>query len=136
MSSLLQFDGDVSSRGVHLQFIQTREGVEFFRRPHFTGTWGSNGPVYEGEDIHYHTEQTAPYVDLVLCHICGKDHPRIHIAIRKPCGMFGCWVVFRYNGVENVPDLSVPISVFKLPRGARALSGHDSSMVWHKGDKK
>lgn len=49
---------------------------------------------------------------------------------RKPCGMFGCWVVFRYNGEEHVPDLSVPIGVYKLPRDAEPLTDDEAAAYW------
>jgi len=45
--------------------------------------------------------------------------------------MFGCWVVFQYNGEEEVPDLSIPITVKKYPRGSIRLSDVESSRVWH-----
>ena len=70
-------------------------------------------------------------VEPVPCPTCGKTHPRIHIAIRKPAGTFGCWVVFRYNGEEHVPDLSTPVAVFKLPRDAKPLSDEESNRIWH-----
>jgi hypothetical protein len=44
--------------------------------------------------------------------------------------MCGCWVVFRYNGEEHVPDLSVPISVDTLPRDARPMSIEDTIKTW------
>jgi len=49
---------------------------------------------------------------------------------RKPRGMFGCWVVFKYNGAEHVPDLSVPIAVFKLPRDAEPLTEDEMRQYW------
>lgn len=133
MSSLMQFSGQITKEGVHLPFYQTQQGVESYRTPHFTGTWDDNGPVYKGEDIHYHTEATAPAVDEVPCYICNKTHPRIWIAIRKPCGMMGVWVQFRYNGDIHVPDLSVPISIWKMPKDAVKMTDQESSLYWHDG---
>lgn len=49
---------------------------------------------------------------------------------RKPAGMFGCWVVFRYNGEEHVPDLSIPIGVDKLPRDAEPLTDEEAASYW------
>jgi hypothetical protein len=49
---------------------------------------------------------------------------------RKPVGMWGCWVVFRWNGEEHVPDLSVPIGVDKLPRDAEALTDDEAAKYW------
>jgi len=49
---------------------------------------------------------------------------------RKPRGMFGCWVVFQYNGKEQVPDLSIPIAVHKLPRDAEPLTDEEMQRYW------
>jgi hypothetical protein len=103
MSSLLQFRGDVSARGVGLQFVLRESDA------------GWNDPPLEE----------------VLCTICGGWHERIHIAYRKPCGMFGPWVVFRYNGEKHVPDLSIPISTDRLPRDAQPLSDAENAEAWH-----
>ena len=103
MSSLLQFNGDVSARGVGLQFVLREDDA----------AWN------------------APPLEEVLCTICGGWHERIHVAYRKPCGMFGPWVVFRYNGEKHVPDLSIPISVDRLPAGAEPLSDEENSKAWH-----
>jgi hypothetical protein len=103
VSSLLQFNGDVSYRGVGLQFVLREKEAEWNQAP----------------------------AEPVACTICGKDHERIHVAYRKPCGMFGPWVVFRYNGEEHVPDLSIPISVERIPRGAEPLSDEENARVWH-----
>jgi len=110
MSSLLQFNGKVESGKVGLQFTLVR------KIPWIVG------------DLHL----TKPEdVDTHICTVCGGSHARIHEAFRKPAGMFGCWVVFRYNGEEHVPDLSIPISVEKLPRDARRLNDTESSQYWH-----
>lgn len=102
MSSLLQFNGDVSHKGVGLQFVKVKKDQGF-------------------------TEDA----DVYLCPHCGKEHGRIAVAYRKPAGTLGPWVVFRYNGQEHVPDLSIPISVEELPRGAVTLSDSDSTIIWH-----
>jgi hypothetical protein len=67
----------------------------------------------------------------ITCTVCGGQHQRIYTAWRKPAGMFGCWVVFRYNGEEHVPDLSIPIDVQTLPRDVQATTDADSSRIWH-----
>ena len=103
MSSLLQFRGDVSARGVGLQFVLREKDA----------AWN------------------APPLEEVPCPICDRVHERIHVAYRKPCGMFGPWVVFRYNGEKHVPDLSIPISVDRLPAGAEPLSDEENSKAWH-----
>lgn len=103
MSSLLQFNGDVSYRGVGLQFVLRDKEAEWNHAP----------------------------AEPVPCATCGKDHERIHVAYRKPCGMFGPWVQFRYNGEIHVPDLSIPISVERLPRDAQPLSDEENERMWH-----
>ena len=129
MSSLLQFSGKTGSRGVELQFYQTKP--HGFYMPHFTGTWDENGPIYDGEDYHPYSEGTGPAVEEVHCPKCNKTHPRLYTAWRKPVGMWGCWVVFRYNGEEHVPDLSIPIGLYKLPRDSKPLTDSQNSDYWH-----
>lgn len=108
MSSLLQFSGKISSRGVHLQALKMPEGYPNNAR----------GYMEESEHRYY-------------CPDCHRWHDRIFTFARKPRGMFGCWIVFRWNGEDHVPDLSVPISLDKLPRDARPLSLLESSAIWH-----
>ena len=131
MSSLMQFSGNISGRGVELQFYQCKP--HGFYMPHFTGEYDANGPIYEGQDYHEYSEGTGPATEEVICSKCGKLHPRLYVAWRKPVGMFGCWVVFRYNGEEHVPDLSIPIALYKLPRDAKPLTDDQNSEYWHKG---
>lgn len=71
-------------------------------------------------------------VDSFTCPECGKTHPIIYVAWRKPVDTFGHSVVFRYLGEEQVPDLSLPIPVPTVPRGAKKLSEAKSAEVWHK----
>jgi hypothetical protein len=121
--SLLQFSGSITRAGVGLQFIETIPTQKII---------GSD--VSKGETW---LMDTTKYPDKFLCHICGKLHPYIHVAYRKPAGSFGAWCVFRINGTEEVPDLSIPISVGKtehikqLPKDAVKLSGYDSAIQWH-----
>ena len=63
------------------------------------------------------------------CGKCGRHHERLYRIFRKPAGMCGCWVVFRINGQEMVPDLSVFTRVTKLPRDAKPV---DSEYEWHR----
>lgn len=108
MSSLLQFDGQIDRRkGVRLEFTHVLEWSEW------------NTPEKE--------EMTD-----TECPICGEKHRRIYVAWRKPAGMFGPWVVFRYLGKENVPDLSIPIWTGDLPKGAVALSDAETFESWHR----
>lgn len=111
MSSLMQFRGHSDRRGVGLQFV-------LIKKEHwFVG------------DLKGLTRDVD--VERVPCKTCGKDHARLHIAYRKPVGMFGCWVVFRYNGEKQVPDLSVPISIEKLPRDAKPVTDEENEKYWH-----
>jgi hypothetical protein len=118
LSSLLQFNGVINKRGVGLEFIKsTIVKIKAFGFDHETfETW---------------TTEDTDYEEKHLCTVCGKLHPRIYVAFRKPCGMFGCWVQFRYNGEINVPDLSIPITVKEYPKDAVALSDVESSRAWH-----
>ncbi len=65
------------------------------------------------------------------CSQCGKEHPVLYEAFRKPAGRFGHFVVFRYLGKENIPDLSVPITVPEVPRGGKKLSQERAEEYWH-----
>lgn len=118
MTSLLQFNGTIDRRGVGLEFIKStvvKNKVIGFDRGTLE-TW---------------TTEDKDYDEKHLCTICGQLHPRMYVAFRKPCGMFGCWVQFRYNGEVNVPDLSIPITVKKYPKGAIRMSDVESSRMWH-----
>lgn len=70
--------------------------------------------------------------DTTLCTRCDRSHPHLWYAWRKPAGIFGCWVQFRYNGETHVPDLSLPIPVFKLPRGAQRMTIEENAEAWHR----
>jgi hypothetical protein len=122
MSSLLQFQGTYSARGVDLQFVKVVKGPEWDRY---------NGPsAYQPRPNSTVGAQDDPaYV--YPCPTCGRSHARIFVATRRPTGMFGPWVTFRFNGATHAPDLSIPISVFRLPRGTRPMSEVESSAVWH-----
>lgn len=102
MSSLMQFSGPVNHRGVGLRLYVTSDGTSL------------------GTEL-----------EVNACTKCGRSHAVIHEAYRKPVGMFGCWVVFRMNGKEIVPDLSIPIPVGKLPRDARRLTWDECMSYWH-----
>lgn len=119
MSSLLQFDGTINERGVGLQFVKStiRMQVPF---------------GFDRETLETWTTTKIDYDEKYLCTVCGKLHPRIYVAFRKPVGMFGCWVEFRYNGEVHVPDLSHPITVEKYPRDAIPMSDVESSYTWHR----
>ncbi|DAC71678.1 MAG TPA: hypothetical protein DSN98_09195 [Thermoplasmata archaeon] len=118
MTSLLQFNGTIDKRGVGLEFIKStvvKNKVIGFDRGTLE-TW---------------TTEDKDYDEKHLCTVCGQLHPRMYVAFRKPCGMFGCWVQFRYNGEVHVPDLSIPITVKEYPRDAIRMSDVESSRMWH-----
>lgn len=66
-----------------------------------------------------------------LCARCGKKHSVIYRVARRPLGMWGCWVQFRYNGEVHAPDLSVPISINRLPRDAEKMDEAAATTYWH-----
>ena len=101
MSSLLQHRGRINRQGVGL--------VGYHSNP---GTYGKPNEEYN-------------------CAQCGRTHPVLYEFFRKPRGMFGQWVVFMYNGKEQVPDLSVPIWLDRIPRGARKMEEEEASNYWH-----
>lgn len=105
MTSLLQFHGKVDADGVHLVFM--------LEKPSETNPYG-NDPV-----------------ETFQCPECGGEHSVLHTAIRKPAGLWGHWVVFRYLGDEHVPDLSIPISVPSLPRGSVRMTDEEAADYWH-----
>lgn len=109
MSSLMQFQGSSSRKGVHLEFYQTIPNPQYPDLP------------TSGQDA-----------ELVVCSTCGRKHPRIYIAVRQPVDMLGCWVRFRINGKLSAPDLSVPIATFKLPRDAKPVSDEENARMWHR----
>jgi hypothetical protein len=56
--------------------------------------------------------------------------PKLYRIFRRPVGMMGCWVVFRWDNAEHVPDLSVPVTVEKLPRDAKPLTDEEAAQYW------
>lgn len=108
MSSLMQFKGKITRKGVHLEAYLGRK-------------WDL------GSGMKYEDTFVEPYT----CKTCGKVHPIIHIFVRKPRGMFGPWVIFEYNGEKQVPDLSCPLEIGKMPRDAKRLTEEESSKIWH-----
>ena len=111
MSSLLQFSGNTSKKGVQLQAYlvkkiwKSHQYVCHFTCPVAIRAWSYS--LVEAETEH--------------CPTCGQSHAKLYGFWRKPVGMWGCWVVFRYNGEEHVPDISIPLSLEKLPRDAKPL---------------
>jgi hypothetical protein len=127
VSSLLQFNGRTDpKRGVRLMFYHVTESQKFIEYPQPDGTVQRNYYLKGSESCGDETD--------VIIYRDDKGRrciqPRIWTAWRKPCGMFGCWVVFRYNGEEHVPDLSVPIATFKLPRDAQPMPIAECIAYW------
>ena len=125
----MQFRGSVTRRGVDLQFVQIRKTVDVVGE-----AANIYGPIDYSDPHHTprgFTIERDEYVDTFADPATGRPLPIIHLATRKPCGMCGCWVVFRYNGGEHVPDLSVPISVERLPRDAKRLTPEESLRIWN-----
>jgi hypothetical protein len=124
MSSLLQFEGKYRRSPRHPWL--TEIGLEFVRYVddrHF-------------QEMMYLKKKSIDdcYLDpKVECTICGKSHPQIGVAYRRPRGMLGCWVQFQYLGSLHSPDLSVPISVPEWPKGTYILNQQENSENWHRG---
>jgi hypothetical protein len=85
--------------------------------------------ILKGTHVKYKSKEPA---ELIGCTICKQKHPQMYAFWRKPAGAWGHWVVFRYNGEEHVPDLSIPIRLKKVPRGSRKLTPEENSERWHR----
>jgi hypothetical protein len=117
MSSLLQHHGGRSpdGRDVELVCYLVAKGPEW--------------EIYNGPDsFHPAWESTTFTVAREL--IPGTPHPVLYRFYRRPAGMFGPWVVFRFHGREQVPDLSHPIALFRLPRGAERMTDTEARNHW------
>jgi hypothetical protein len=120
VSSLLQFDGAISRRGVRLEFYQTSETERWYKHSATLAMGEPSSPIM------------GAIVEPVQCEACGRSHARLYTAWRKPKGTMGHWVVFRVNGKDTVPDLSTPIATFRLPRDARPMTDAENSVAWHR----
>jgi hypothetical protein len=114
MSSLMQHTGEVSNGKVELHAYLVTKGKDWEK--------------YNGPDAYKPSPDSTTFTD--YAELDSSGNPHLYRFWRKPAGMFGCWVVFRYNGGEHVPDLSVPISLFKMPRDAEKLSDAESVAHW------
>jgi len=114
MSSLLQFRGKVSTQGVHIEVYKVDNSRKEIEHDGGRVIWGAN------------------WVEPFKCSSCGEIHPRLYSFARKPVGMMGCWVMFRYNGETHVPDLSCPHGLDRIPRGAVQHSFEESEELWHR----
>ena len=108
MSSLMQFDGKIDKKGVHLEFYLVKKIETMYG-------W-----------------RTEKELEPVVCTVCGKEHPRLYTMVRKPRGMMGNWVIFRVDGEFVVPDLRVPMRLERMPYKAKRLTDIESSELWHR----
>lgn len=112
MSSLLQSPGRTTRKGCEIfVFLQKEE------------------PWIVGDLVTSRKVDSEP-VELTRPNGSKSVVPKLYRIWRKPAGMFGCWVVFRINGKESVPDLSVPCGLFKLPRDAEELTEEEAKEYW------
>ena len=100
MSSLLQFNGNIDRQGVHIQCYLN----------------GDKGFLGAAETV------TDPET--------GRELPVLYTFARKPAGMLGCWVVFRYLGEKHVPNMSCPLNLDTLPRGAVRMTDDETLETW------
>lgn len=122
MSSILQHHGSTTSKQKH-GYVEL-----LFYLVHKTQDWER----YNGPNAYKPNPNSTTFcADSEPIEIRpGKFVPQLYRVWRKPVGMFGHFVVFRYLGEEHVPDLSVPIATFKLPRGAEALTPGEMLKYW------
>src|ERR1017187_2332385 len=116
MSSLLQFNGQISrEKGVGLLFYRVEKGPDWEK--------------YNGPDAYEPSPESSTFADPVEF-VPETKLPILYRAWRKPRGMWGCWVMFQYNGKLRAPDLSVPISILKLPKDAKRLTDEECISYW------
>lgn len=108
MSSLLQHDGEIRGNRVVLKMYLVKKEKD-----------PASGILRE-EDA-----ETA------LCLSCHRPHAVLYKVARRPVGMLGCWVQFRWNGEVHAPDLSIPIRVERLPRDAERMAPAEAAAYWH-----
>ena len=116
MSSLLQHHGGRSPDGRKVELLA------------YLVKKGKDLEKYNGPQAYNPSPDSTTFTD--YAELDSSGNPHLYRFYRRPCGMCGCWVVFQYNGEEHVPDLSVPISLFKLPRDAQKLTDAESVAHW------
>lgn len=104
MSSLMQFDGRINSKGVGL-ICMLDSGKSYKER--------DEGNPHNAKEM-----------------IEGTNLPVLYEFFRKPVEMWGAWVVFRYLGEEHAPDLSIPLTLNELPRGATRIPDQAALRYW------
>jgi len=117
MSSLLQHHGGMSTDGRKVELLA------------YLVIKGKDWEKYCGPDSYEPNPESTTFTDPTEL-IPGTNLPKLYRFYRRPAGMWGHWVVFRYNGEEHVPDLSCPLSMFKLPRDAKPLTDKESITYW------
>lgn len=60
----------------------------------------------------------------------GTHLPVLYEFFRKPVDTWGAWVVFRYLGEEHAPDLSIPLTLNRLPQGATRIPDQAAIRYW------
>jgi len=123
MSSLLQFRGKVDKSGVHIEVYKTIPGKKEIE-------WGPLVETPNGEGVT--PIFGANWEETFKCSKCKRKHPILWTFIRKPLGMWGPWIEFRYNGEIHVPDMSCPFGLDKLPKGSKRMTQEESEIAWHK----
>jgi hypothetical protein len=97
-------------------------------------TWIDDGrltrPVYATASCRPSLDYDAEPVQLTRPNGTTATVPRLYRIFRRPIGMWGCWVVFRWSNEEHAPDLSVPISVYDLPKDAKPLTDEEAAAYW------
>jgi len=61
----------------------------------------------------------------------GGQMETLYVIKRKLRGTFGHFPVFRINGEDHVPDMSLPMAIDRLPRDAVRLTPAQSARLWH-----
>ena len=116
MSSLLQHHGGRSADGRKVELLCYRVGK------------GKDWDKYNGPDAYNPSPDSTSFCDDV--ELDSSGNPRLYRFYRRPKGMWGCWVVFQFNGRDQVPDLSCPMSLLTLPRDAKPLTDEESVAHW------
>lgn len=65
------------------------------------------------------------------CPRCGKMHDSLWTIRRVLVDTMGHFPVFRINGEEHVPDMSLPHHVDRLPRDAKKIESEEFARLWH-----
>lgn len=128
-----QLIGDVFSRSLEQSRNHPGESTHWMMWEHWSEELNArcrSGKVKYTYASNHWREVDSEKVELTKPDGTTMREPKLYRIFRRPVGMFGCWVEFRYNGETHAPDLSVPIRVEKLPRDAVALTDEESVKYW------